>query len=94
MWWTKTPYHNDARVVLTNGDSYWYRVDIRDGGARPALPYSSIKSISSNGVRGSGGVLEVKYGEYPQTVEGKALSALLEMAYKSNSLTLDIFVLL
>ena len=45
-WWTKTQYDNDARVVFTNGIGHWTYVTERDGGARPALPYSSISSIS------------------------------------------------
>ena len=47
-WWTKTPYNNDARVVDLSGYRNWNRVNDRIGGARPALPYSSIQSISSN----------------------------------------------
>ena len=66
-WWTKTPYDNDARVVNRNGIRNWCIVSERNGGARPALPYSSISSISSNGVRGRNGILEVEYGEYTQT---------------------------
>ena len=80
-WWTKTPYDNDARVVRTNGNRNWGLVSGRHGGARPALPYSSISSISSNGVRGRNGILEVEYGEYPQTVVSEDFSRILEKAF-------------
>lgn len=87
-YWTRTDDgDNDARVVDSLGNSYYYRVSDRFGGCRPALPYSSIKSISSNGVIGSSGVLEVKYGEYPQTIIAEPLAGTLEKIYKSKSLT-------
>ena len=85
-WWTKTPYDNGARVVLTNGDSHWLRVPFRYVGARPALPYSSIQSISSNGVRGNNGIKEIEYGEYPQTIVDENYSCELEKAYNNGSL--------
>ena len=52
-WWTKTPYDDDVRAVNQGGNRDWHYVNGRRGGARPALPYSSIQSISSNGVRGA-----------------------------------------
>lgn len=85
-WWTRTPYSDNARAVLFNGDCYWSDVDSRDGGARPALPYSLIESISSNKVRGRSNVLEVDYGEYPQSVLRENESLVLERLYNSNSL--------
>lgn len=81
-WWTKSSDGDiDARVVLKGGNGYWYYVYRRDGGARPALPYSSISSFSSNGVRGSNGILEVEYGEYPQTIVSEDFSRILEKAF-------------
>lgn len=85
-WWTKTPYDDDARVVDRSGASPWYYVFKRNGGARPALPYSSISSISSNGVRGRNGILEVEYGEYPQTVVSEDFSRILESAYSNRTI--------
>lgn len=85
-WWTKTPYYDDARMVNESGNSFCYNVDRRNGGARPALPYSSIQSISSNGVRGANGIKEVEYGEYPQTIVNKKYSYELEKAYNNGSL--------
>ena len=85
-WWTKTPYNNNAHLVLTNGNRDWYTVRSRNGGARPALPYSSIQSISSNGVRGASGIKEIEYGEYPQTIVDENYSRELERAYNNGSL--------
>ena len=80
-WTSSDDKDNDARVVINNGNSRSLTVDRRTGGARPALPYSSIHNISSNGVRGRDGILEVEYGEYPQKVASKRLQDELERAY-------------
>ena len=85
-WWTRTDDgNNEACTVNSHGDSRHYPVPDRDGGARPALPYSSISSISSNEVRGSFGIKEVEYGEYPQTIVGERISRELEENYKRGS---------
>ena len=86
-WWTKSSDgDNDARVVRKNGIRFWYRVYERTVGARPALPYSSISSISSNGVRGRNGILEVEYGEYPQTIVSEDFARTLERAYSNRTI--------
>ena len=86
-WWTKTDDgDNDARVVNENGNSYYYHVNGRYLGARPALPYSLISSIASNKVRGRSGVLEVDYGEYPQWIVDENYSKKLESAFGSGTL--------
>ena len=85
-WWTKTPYDNEARNVDEDGDSNWDIVGKRRGGARPALPYSLISSFSSNGVRGRNGILEVEYGEYPQTVVLEDFSRILESEYLNGKI--------
>ena len=86
-WWTRTDDgYNDARVVYNDGDGDWDEVTDRDGGARPALPYSSISSIASNKVRGSFGIKEVEYGEYPQTIVDEGYSGELERAYNSGNI--------
>ena len=86
MWWTRTDDgDNDARVVNDFGYSNSQDVDDRIGGARPALPYSSISSIASNEVRGSFGIKEVEYGEYPQTIVDERFSRELEVNYKRGS---------
>ena len=85
-WWTKTPCADGARIVYASGDSNYDNVNRRTGGARPALPYSSISSISSNGVIGSSGIKEVEYGEYPQTIVDEGYSRELERLYNSSNL--------
>lgn len=86
-WWTKSSDgDNDARVVYRHGFSIWYSVRERRGGARPALPYSSISSIASNGVRGRNGILEVEYGEYPQTIVSEDFARTLERAYSNRTI--------
>ena len=85
-WWTKTPYDNDARVVGMDGAIYSTEVSRRCDGARPALPYSSISSISSNKVRGRNGILEVEYGEYPQTIVSEDFARTLERAYSNRTI--------
>jgi len=70
--------------VAYDGNGYYINLDRRYGGARPALPYSSICNISSNGVRGRHGILEVEYGEYPQKIASKILQDELERAYNWN----------
>ena len=86
-WWTKSSDgDNDALVVDEDGIRDWLRVSKRRGGARPALPYSSIQSISSNGVRGANGIKEIEYGEYPQTIVDESYSRELERAYNNRSL--------
>ncbi len=86
-WWTKSSDgDNDARIVDGNGRRNWYRVYLRYGGARPALPYSSIQQVSSNGVRGTSGIKEILYGEYPQTIVDENYSRELERVYNNGSL--------
>ena len=83
-WTSSDDKDNDVRVVRFDGSRIHSYVNRRGGGARPALPYSSIRNISSNGVRGRDGILEVEYGEYPQKVASKRLQDELERAYNYN----------
>ncbi len=86
-WWTKSRYYNNDYQVCNitargvNSAAFLHK---RNNGARPALPYSSISSISSNRVRGSNGILEVEYGEYPQTIVSGDLAKNLERAYSNG----------
>ena len=85
-WWAKTPYIKSTCVANGNGDSYRANVYVRCIGARPALTYSEVSSVFSNGVRGRNGILEVEYGEYPQTIVDEIYSRELESAYNNASL--------
>ena len=86
FWWTITPCEGDARVVSQNAHKDWDYVNSRTGGARPVLPYSSISSISSNEVRRANGILEVEYGEYPQTIVSEKFARILERAYSNKTI--------
>lgn len=91
FYWTKSDDgDNDARVVDGSGRRSCHNVLERGGGARPALPFSSISSIPTNGVSGKrakDGVLEVEYGFYPQKAVSKDMQERLESAFKSGSLS-------
>ena len=92
-YWTRSDDgDNDARVVFTSGSRYYDNVSERYGGARPALPFSSISSIPTNGVSGApkrarDGVLEVEYGYYPQKAVSKDMQERLERAFQRRSLS-------
>ena len=90
-YWTKSDDgDNDARVVDDTGDRYYHFVLIRNGGARPALPFSSISNIPTNGESGKrarDGILEVEYGYYPQKAVSKDMQERLERAYRSGSIS-------
>ena len=81
-WWTKTPYYNDSRVVYYDGGKNWCDILKRHGGARPAIPYSSISQNCLSKERTSNGILEVEYGEYPQTIVPEYFAKDLEDAYE------------
>ena len=90
-YWTKSDDgDNAARVVWADGDRYCSNVDRRNGGARPALPFSSISSIPTNGESGKrarDGILEVEYGYYPQKAVAKDMQERLERAYKNRTIS-------
>lgn len=90
-YWTKSDDgDNDARVVDDDGDGNCLTVNERNGGARPALPFSSISSIPTNGESGKrarDGILEVEYGYYPQKAASKDMQERLERAYRSGSIS-------
>jgi len=85
FYWTKSDDgDNDARVTSANGSRSNCSVDRRHGGARPALPFSSISNIPTNGESGKrarDGLLEVEYGYYPQKAVSRDMQERLERAY-------------
>ena len=90
-YWTKSDDgDNDARVVIAYGNRNYNSVNSRNGGARPALPFSSISSIPTNGESGKrakDGVLEVEYGYYPQKAVSRDMQERLERAYRSGNIS-------
>lgn len=87
LWWTKS-YHDeyDTCIIKQNGTKDGGHAIDRRNGARPALPYSQIKSICMNEVINAKEIKEVEYGEYPQTIVNKKYSYELEKAYNNGSL--------
>ena len=90
-YWTKSDDgDNDARVVFDNGIRTYNDVERRNGGARPALPFSEVSSIPTNGESGKrarDGILEVEYGYYPQKAVAKDMQERLERAYKNRTIS-------
>ena len=83
-WWTKTS-NGYYKVFIADGygHSNWYYVYSRDVGARPAITYSSVQLISTNRKRNSSGILEIEYGEYPQTIVDEIYSFELEKEFNN-----------
>lgn len=90
-YWTKSDDgNNDARVVFDYGTRDYGTVSKRNGGARPALPFSSTGSIPTNGESGKrakDGVLEVEYGYYPQRAVSRDMQERLEQAYRRGNIS-------
>ena len=90
-YWTKSDDgDNDARVVDFFGNRNGIDVRRRLGGARPALPFSVVSLIPTNGESGKrakDGVLEVEYGYYPQKAVSRDMQEILEKAYKSITIS-------
>ena len=90
-YWTKSDDgDNDVRVVDDSSSRCYSNVDRRNGGARPALPFSEVSSIPTNGESGKrakDGVLEVEYGYYPQKAVSRDMQERLERAYRSGNIS-------
>ena len=90
-YWTKSDVgYSDARMVDITGSRYFNIVDKRFGGARPALPFSEVSSIPTNGESGKrarDGILEVEYGYYPQKAVSIDMQERLERAYRSGNIS-------
>ncbi len=89
-WWTRTrdwSFHKYEDVVTASvgGKRFSSYVSNTEGGARPALPYSSISSITSNVGKNKFGIKEVEYGEYPQTIVDESFSRELEDNFKQRT---------
>ena len=90
-YWTKSDAgDNYERVVDVNGSRTYISADWRYGGARPALPFSEVSSIPTNGESGKrakDGVFEVEYGYYPQKAVSRDMQERLERAYRSGNIS-------
>ena len=90
-YWTKSDDgDNDVHIIDTRGDDFFIPVNRRYGGARPALPFSSVSNIPTNGESGKrarDGILEVEYGYYPQKAVSRDMQEKLERAYRSGNIS-------
>ena len=89
-YWTRSDDgDNDACAVSGYSRRNLSNVRNRNGGARLALPFSSIDRIPTNGVSGKDkdGVKYVEYGFYPQSAVTRGLQQELERQFTSGGLT-------
>ena len=90
IWWTSTQQEDSCarNISIPEEDYYTYGSvwGASSYGYRPAINYDEIKKESRNEKRNSKGILEVEYGEYPQTIVSDELSKELEEAYKQGLL--------
>ena len=90
-YWTRSDDgYKDARVVCVDGERDFLLCGSLYSGARPALPFSSISNIPTNGESGKrarDGILEVEYGYYPQKAVSRDMQERLERAYRSGSIS-------
>lgn len=87
-WFTRSKTQNSRGVCyVDNHGMCEFGVPLnRITGARPAIAYSSIASKASKKRKNADGIVEVDYGEYPQTYTGEYLSNVLEEAYIKGEL--------
>lgn len=89
-YWTKSDNGNGkVYVVDGNGDRNVGTANMRIGGARPVIQFSSIDNIPTNGLparRSDDGILEIEYGYYPQQAVSNELKGRLESAYQNNEI--------
>lgn len=97
-YWTRSECDGSSAVFMVMpSKSYshmgFVHIGVRNVGTRPALPFSSISSIPTNGVSGApkrarDGVLEVEYGYYPQKAVSRDLQQKLERAFQTGRLSI------
>ncbi len=91
FYWTKSDdENNNVKVVDGGGCKNWGYVEWRIAGARPALSFSDMESIPTNGEEGKreeDSILEVEYGYYPQEAADKNMQEILEELYKKASIS-------
>ena len=86
-WWTKTRFNElEVMGITINGTEGIVYQDESRICIRPAINYSKIEMYAKNKKTNQHGVLEVEYGEYPQTTASEEISKALEYAYNKESL--------
>ena len=91
FYWTKSEEeYNKVYIINTDGRSNCIFINYYNCGARPALPFSEVSSIPTNGKMGErakDGILEVEYGYYPQKAVEKDMQERLERAYENKTIS-------
>ena len=91
FYWTKSEEeYNKVYIINTDGRSNCIFINYYNCGARPALPFSQVSSIPTNGKMGErakDGILEVEYGYYPQKAVEKDMQERLERAYENKTIS-------
>ena len=80
-YWTKTQKPNDKEAICVIDSSSTLTVSTPFNcnlGARPAIPYSSIKNCSSDIKIDKFGVKTIEFGEYPQTIASEKEKEILD----------------
>ena len=86
-WWTKTRFNElEVMGITINGTEGIVYQDESRICIRTAINYSKIEMYAKNKKTNQHGVLEVEYGEYPQTIASEEISKALEYAYNKESL--------
>jgi len=86
-WWTKTSFDDGVGTINLDGTNGWDRVTVRDIGVRPAFNYlfsEKLENVFSKKAKFINGILEVEFGEYPQTIVSGNLFKTLEMLYSNK----------
>lgn len=85
-WWTKDFSNLFATVISKDGKKFERYMNDKRYGGRPAISFSSIKSMCNNIKRNSEGILEAEYGNYPQQVVDDKTAEKLEKTYRDSKL--------
>lgn len=87
-YWTKTQKEDKAIAISSYGFGYNSPKKMNDSyiGIRPVINYSDINKYVKEKRITDKNVLEVDYGEYPQTICDKKLELQLEQMYKENAI--------
>jgi len=88
-WWTQTSRDDinfEIYSIDFEGTLLWENCEERLDGCRPTFSFSSINGLSFNAKRKNYGILEVEYGEYPQTIVSEEFSNILEKMYLNKTI--------
>ena len=84
-WLTQTKADICGVITMSDSSGWCYSHD-NFCSIRPVLRYSKISNKLLSKVKYENGILEVEYGEYPQTIVNENFSELLEKAYLNKKI--------